>query len=186
MQTKISQEDTKKPDKNMSAELSDNDTNIAQQIRRAPRRRRPIFSFLCVTVYEPDEQEIPPAGRYIESDGEVDLLQIYTDWIQPYKQHNPNFNIQTNKIELNTKGVLLIFRDPQAEEDLLRHIAEKTCAMVFDKGIHIATLEYGQHIDPRTNQEFPENEYTALVEMLASGKAYSDIPSPRSTISYPF
>ena len=135
-----------------------------------------------------EKSVLQPLERYIESDGEEDLIQIYEDWLKQYKDKHPGFDENENKYELDENGHGLInFSDPQAEEDFLRHMAENISrGIVLDKGTHIATLENGMLIDPRTNREFPEGEYAALVQKLDSGIAYNDIPSPRATRPTPF
>lgn len=126
--------------------------------------------------------------RHVQFIGEIEAIQIYADWLKKYKAKNPDFNENKNNFKINEDGVgCICFSDPQAEEDFVRHLAaNEPQGQISDKGIIIAKFKDGMLIDPRTNQEFKEGEYAALVHKLDSGIAYDDIPAPRSTTPTPF
>jgi hypothetical protein len=126
--------------------------------------------------------------RCVKFGRDEDAIQIYEDWLKKYKEKNPDIKQDENNLHTDEKGVDWIsFSDPEAEEDFVRHLAaNKSLGGVSNKGIIIANYEDGKLIDPRTNQEFPEGEYTKLVQQLDSGLAYSDIDLPKSSAPTPF
>ncbi|ARM32715.1 hypothetical protein B0B39_03920 [Legionella longbeachae] len=109
-------------------------------------------------------------------------LKIYKEWLKKYKENNPDFKENENKIVRDPDGTnLLCFKDPLAEEDFVRQLAKNAPGgKIFDKGIPIASFDNGELIDLRTKKPFPEGDYAHLVSQLDSGVAYdkTTIKSP--------
>jgi len=130
---------------------------------------------------------LKPSKRSVKFEDETDSVKIYEDWLKQYKIKSPAFKAEENKFKLDENGNGCIdFSDPDAEEDFVRHLAASNShGSVLDKGILIAKFENGKLIDPRTNQEFPEGEYSKLVQKLDSGLSYSEICSSEPTAPKP-
>jgi hypothetical protein len=132
-------------------------------------------------------QDIPSEKLVILKENKSPV-KIYEDWQTKYINSNPGFKKEENKFQIdeNNKGWIK-FSCPKAEEDFARHLAANMSnGSILDKGILIAKCEDGKLIDPRTNQEFQEGEYTKLVHELDKGITYQDIPSPKPTAPTPF
>lgn len=131
---------------------------------------------------------IQTSERCVKFEGKKSPNQIYEDWLKKYKEKNPDFKEDENNFKADKNGNGWInFKDPEAEEDFVRHLAaNQSHGGILDKGILIAKFEDGKLIDPRTNHEFPEGEYAKLVQKLDSGIAYNDIPLSKPTAPTPF
>lgn len=132
-------------------------------------------------------QDTQNPERSVEFESKKDAKQaqaveeMYKEWVKKYKKKNPGFDEEDNCCETDEHGTTWIkFKDPHAEEDFVRHLAENGHGGVYDKGILIAKFEEGKLIDPRTNKEFEKGGYANLVQQLDAGIAYKDIPLPEA------
>tara|TARA_Y100000588_G_C14102598_1_gene859481 strand:+ start:96 stop:641 length:546 start_codon:yes stop_codon:yes gene_type:complete len=119
----------------------------------------------------------------------TNITTLYERFTSQYKKTHPDFDEKKNTIKDDKKkGVVwLNFKDADAEEAFVRHIAQKaTKGAIFHKKIKIASFQDGQLIDTRTNKAFGEGEYAKLIKQLDAGIQYNDIKLPESTAPSPF